>query len=262
MKRDPFEGAGEPIPMDERQEVVKALLDVSYPNRSLTITDITSFDFLRDLAFVFVEKYDVPAGVTAIRSFIFDTRFSISPILIFGLARSFSWNEEAEFASTLTLDLDFRLPDVQSQLQSIGPQNALDLIQLRASRRRIVLDAMLVDGDKRHSEYTDTQIDWLSICTVDSGDGTETPTGNQCNKWSSFANDPVWMAFKFLISEELEIRPSGKGLKEHRFWSRPVVDDVRKLGQTCPSCLGSIFTPDALHDAINDLIDRIPKSVK
>lgn len=94
---------------------------------------------------MFVGKYDVPAGVSAVRAFFHDSRLAktLPPIKLFGLAKRYGWADEAATASIQSLALDLYSEDAQMQLSGLDTRSALDLINLHRSRRKDFLDALL-----------------------------------------------------------------------------------------------------------------------
>ncbi|KAL5531186.1 hypothetical protein ACEPAG_4062 [Sanghuangporus baumii] len=228
MKRDVTESAMDPIQMDESQEVLKTFLDVCYPQFSLSISDIPSVDHLRTLAFLFIEKYDVPAGIAALQALFYDVRATskLSPISLYGLAKDLSWEVEAKMMQKATLEVDFATKSAQNQLSELKGPDVVTLTQLRKSIRDSVDKALAVDGI------------WYRKC-YESG----------CSGFlAHFPNKSKWEAVRFRIYKELEHRPSGSGLLQ-LFSGDPDFDSLSELGK-CTTCARLRFTPCQVYQQI------------
>ncbi|KAH8111709.1 hypothetical protein DFH11DRAFT_1842373 [Phellopilus nigrolimitatus] len=222
MQRDPNEKHDEPIQMDEGEDLVKALLDAIYPDRALAPSDITSFEFMHDLAVIFIEKYDVPAGM-------------------FGLAAKFGWVQETALASSATLALDMHTPDSQAQLETLNGRRILQLLSLHRDRRLIFLRDL-----KSESE----QIRWRDSVTH----------YYNCS-WQSVFGSLEWIVFLHAVSEELEKCSLGTGLKDAAFWARPDISRLWEVPCN-PACNAPVFKKDDFIKAVCEALDNLPKTIK
>ncbi|KAL5492687.1 hypothetical protein ACEPAI_4134 [Sanghuangporus weigelae] len=231
MKRDLTESAMDPIQMDESQEVLKTFLDVCYPQFSLSISDIPSVDHLRTLAFLFIEKYDVPAGTAALRALFYDVRTAskLSPISLYGLAKELSWEVEATMMQKATLDVDFATKSAQNQLSELKGPDVVTLTQLRKSICNSVDKALTIE--KKDAS-------WYGQCRVSSCPGS----------LADFPTKSIWEAVRFRIYKELGHRPSGSGLLQ-LFSGDPSFDNLSKIGK-CTRCEALIFTPCQVYQQI------------
>lgn len=239
IPRDISEGPTDPIQMDESQEIIKVFLDAFYPDRGILVSDITSFDFFRDITFIFVEKYKVPAGVTAIRNFFFDSRVlskkDISPILLYGLAKHFSWKEEAATAAAATLDINFGSPWAVEHLRLLNGKDVVDLYELRRVRRERVLDALSITYTK---ECYDRKFSWHNRCFR-----------NCKSNGEGFQNNALWVAFRSLVSQELEVNASGSGFEGRSFWAQPLAKEVSESTK-CSACMKLIVSEEQILEVI------------
>ncbi|KAL5513435.1 hypothetical protein ACEPAH_3834 [Sanghuangporus vaninii] len=237
MRRDLTESVMDPIQMDESQEVLKTFLDVCYPQFSLSISDIPSVDHLRTLAFLFIEKYDVPAGTAALRALFYDIRTTskLSPVSLYGLAKELSWEDETKMMQKATLDVDFATESAQHQLSELKGQDVVTLIQLRNSIRDSVDKSLTIEKTKHflgswYSEYMDQRPYCGAFLKTDS------------------LNESRWEVVRFRILKELENRPSGSGLLR-LFCDDPKFDNLSEIGR-CTVCKLLVFTPCQVYQQV------------
>ncbi|KAH8111714.1 hypothetical protein DFH11DRAFT_1611439 [Phellopilus nigrolimitatus] len=241
MQRDPNEKHDEPIQMDEGEDLVKVMLDIIYPDRALAPSDITSFAFMHDLAVIFIEKYDVPAGVASLRSLYHDSRSpSLPPIKMFGLAERFGWIEEADVASSATLAVDLHATDSQAQLETLTAHSALQLLNLHRKRKLALLDDL--------KSICSIRIDWKYFV-------------NHYSKccWETVLESADWIVLLHAVSEELEMCSLGTKLSDPAFWNRP---DISRLWQRpCSSgCSARLLNKDKFVKAVCNALDSLPKT--
>ncbi|KAL5536654.1 hypothetical protein ACEPAF_477 [Sanghuangporus sanghuang] len=236
MRRDLRESAMDPIQMDESQEVLKTFLDVCYPQFSLSISDIPSVDHLRILAFLFIEKYDVPAGTAALRALFYDVRTTskLSPISLYGLAKELSWEDETKMMQKATLDVDFATKSAQHQLSELKGQDVVALTQLRKSIRDSVDKALTIE---KPAHFLGS---WYGECN----DGRR-----YCRAFlADSLNKSRWEVVRFRIHKELENRPSGSGLLQ-LFSGDPSFESLSEIGK-CPACKLLVFTPCQVYQQV------------
>ena len=124
------ETPNDPINVEEKADVLAALLDIVYPSHECP--EISSLDFLRHLA-VAADKYDMPVVTGRIRSTLIHDSPRLNRLELYELTCKLGWEEEAELMARMAIEekIDICEKESEATLRRLGGGRVLDLVKLQ-----------------------------------------------------------------------------------------------------------------------------------
>lgn len=236
-----------PIVVTESAEILTAILDLVYPHRGLSLVDIISADFFKELCIVVREKYLMHGAALHLRNIFFALPQGFCALTRYAVACRLGWYYEARAISTSTLDASVFSSKSLAVLKSIDSEGIVKLLSLHVSRADRVIEGLQGIGVPIITmNYGPATIWWLDVHTVSPVCSTNRST------------DVALAGLKFFISEELKRLPSGDALRFRSFWERPIMAGVWDAVCGCGSCFMSL---DRTMAAVIRGLDRLPRSI-
>ncbi|CAL1707859.1 unnamed protein product [Somion occarium] len=224
-------GSTEIIYVDEDASTLEALLRMIC---GLPIPSLDSEEAVEPVLYA-AEKYDMPGPLSVIRACLLPRPLLTDPLKLYGLTCRYGWDVEMQAAATQTLTLNIHSPEHRPKLRKLTTDALLSLIELHHDRRHLLR--------KRLNEPPFVR---------DNGTGT-------CSNCHSLVNYNTWRELKFVIDQEMEIRPLGdtiinSGLNE---WPAARVCWEAK----CPDCHRELYDQKETIRAITQCIEQLPKTI-
>lgn len=244
-------GVARLVPLQERGEVVKLLLDLVYPDRSFLEPEKLSFDLFRDLC-IAADKYDMP-GAQHILRMTFQLGVNCYPLIAgYVLASQLDWEKERQLFSfsNKTLGINLRSPESREQLRAINSLAVWDLIELHDRRRDLLVEALdLGKWPRPEGSFT---VNWERIRTH-----TDYRRGC-CGTVSTCTQCPSWTALIYRLSEKMENISLATSLRDSGFWDREEFKLIWEL-----TCCGStkLISKEGLKNEVLRILDNLPKTV-
>ncbi|KAL5513464.1 hypothetical protein ACEPAH_3863 [Sanghuangporus vaninii] len=241
----------EPIHVQEKDDVVKDLLDAIYPNKLSFLNGPPTFEHFKDICYA-AEKYEMIGALQTMQFFFRRMIDSFPPLLSFAIASRYEWTEELRLTSIATLKLDLYSPQSVKELQFIPSGVLLKLMELHRERRNILVASLDLDLDDSCGVRS---IGWSSV-TLDR---------SSCMRPASHFTTPRWTVLKYRLSEEMERKPDGSSIREEAFWNRSEFDRIweTECSGYCRSNGGTsrIMSKDKLKAQVIRVLDNLPKTV-
>ncbi|OCB87706.1 hypothetical protein A7U60_g5232 [Sanghuangporus baumii] len=240
----------EPIHVQEKDDVIKDLLDAIYPNKLSFLDGPPTFEHFKDVCYA-AEKYEMIGALQTMQFFFRRMIDSFPPLLAFAVASRYEWTEELHLTSIATLKLDLYSPQSVKELQFIPSGVLLKLMELHRKRRNLLVASLDLDESRGvHS------IGWSSV-TLDK---------SSCTRPSSHFTTPRWTVLKYRLSEEMERKPDGSSIRGDDFWNRSEFDKIWEIECSgfCRSNGGilRIMSKDKLKAQVLQVLDDLPKTIQ
>ncbi|THH08555.1 hypothetical protein EW145_g2633 [Phellinidium pouzarii] len=236
----------ETIALQERSGVLKAILDIVYPDRTFFDSGDPTFDLFREICFA-AEKYDMPSVLQSLQLFLRATIRDHPPILAYALACRYSWTKEAELASTETLSHNIRTQDSMDQLKHASMEGAMQLIRFHFTRCDLLI-AALDFTDTRHTRAP-LVIEWPAIQS----------SRCKCVKPRSHLDMSLWTVLKYHILEKMEKSPDGAFLRNREFWDHSEFN--RLWDFVCDCSRTPMLDKNNLREEILRVLENLPKTI-
>jgi len=139
IQRVKTEDKESPIPIAEKDDVLKNIFDSIYPNVNTDFPQGLPFALLFDIA-IAADKYHFPRILTTVRRYVINVNYSVyTPLKLYKLACRFEWMEEANALSSSTLMTDLMSDKYMRVLHTIETCHVLKLFRLHRCRQDIAL---------------------------------------------------------------------------------------------------------------------------
>ncbi|KAL5492721.1 hypothetical protein ACEPAI_4168 [Sanghuangporus weigelae] len=239
----------EPIHVQEKDDVVKDLLDAIYPNKLSFLHSAPTFEHFKDICYA-AEKYEMVGALQTMQFFFRRMIDCFPPLLAFAIASRYEWTEELRLTSIATLKLDLYSPQSVKELQFIPSGVLLKLMELHRKRRNLLVTSLDLDDSRGvHS------IGWSSVILDRSS----------CTMPSSHFTTPRWTVLKYRLSEEMERKPDGSSIREGAFWNRSEFYKIWEIECSgfCRSNGGTsrIMSKDKLKAQVIRVLDNLPETI-
>ena len=219
----------EPIPMQEKAEVVAGLLNLSF---RLGMPPLDSIDTLETLLRA-AEKYEVMSAVVMIRSALTSPVLEASPLRIYGIAYERGWYKEASWASSKTLTLDLCSPESVSDLSRVDGAAIMKLMALHRKRRDLFRDRL-------------DDVDLFPYATT---------SQLVCHSCDEDVDNSPWQVMKYTLVAQLE----------HDGISLDCLDGSlleAVVDAKCTRCKRKVYNPVMLRKGLREAIKDLPEKVE
>lgn len=219
----------EPIPMQEKAEVVAGLLSLSF---RLGLPPLDSMDMLETLLCA-AEKYEVTSAIVMVRSALVSPVLEASPVRIYGIAYRHGWYKEAAWASSKTLTLDLCSPQSVSDLSRIDGAAIMKLMALHRKRRDMFRESL--DDIGTFFYATAAQL--------------------ECHSCDEDVDNSPWLLLKYELV----------GLLERGGVSMDSLDGTLLqsiVDAKCRRCKKKVYDPVLLRKCMRDTIKSLPEKVE
>lgn len=218
------------IILDERSQILGMLLRMI---TGIEFQKPESFDNLEDLLAA-AEKYDMPGPRATIRIIITTPLFLKQPLRVYAIAGRYGWEEEAKYASKLTLALSIYKDEHASALERIPASYLMRLLRLHRER---------AEKFKEH---------------ITRGEGcfgkTRCP---RCNRKT--LQTSIGYLVNLMVSE-MEQRPDGRELLARNWTKWPTYKENRSCSPPDCNATYSDFWP-GMAEEIGRCFDSLPSTI-
>ncbi|EPT04260.1 hypothetical protein FOMPIDRAFT_1046131 [Fomitopsis schrenkii] len=219
----------EPIPMQEKAEVIAGLLNLSF---RLGLPPLDSMDTLETLLRA-AEKYEVTSAVVMVRFALTSPVLEASPIRIYGIAYQRGWYKEATWASSKTLTLDLCSPESVSDLSRIDGAAVMKLMALHRKRRDVFRERL-------------DDVDLFPYATT---------SQLVCHSCDEDVDNSPWQVLKYALVAHLE--RDGISMDYLDGTLLEAVVDAK-----CTRCKRKIYNPVMLRKGLREAIKSLPEKVE
>ena len=192
-----------PIPVDDDDKTLLALLDIIYPNKTFHLDISTSFDVYKNICRS-AEKYMMLSAISTMRGLSSLALELYSPIQVYGVVTELGWEKESKVASIATLDCSLYSEKSQEHLTICGPRALLQLINLHRKRRAQLLENLSYQN--------------ISIPTTWERIRIKSEANGKCAHEGACITSSTWSGFLYRVSAEMENCPRGGRLREKAFY--------------------------------------------
>jgi len=247
---DTRECAEEPIQLTESAPILKSLLDLVYPNASLSNRDVSSVEFLQELCRA-AEKYEMSGATQCVKALFFTPIRTFPSLQTYSIACKYGWEEEARVASTATLEHSL---SSKESLEIMKSMDTLAILKLQAFHR-LRKETLLSAFDNIHFPLP-------RFGVPSTGPGLlaadlHLSNGN-CTKWSVRMNDPSIVLLRFYLGEEMEKRPSGDTIRAPQFWDRT---ELHTIWLTRCGCGSPQLNKARIMAGVLRILDSLPRTI-
>ncbi|KAF9000200.1 hypothetical protein BDQ17DRAFT_682151 [Cyathus striatus] len=222
------------IPIDSGdlavERVLKMICGLENPRWS-------SFDELES-ALSLAAKWDATGPISFIRSAITSPTFTEEPLRLYALTTRYVWQEEAEYASELTLTLNLFDEKYKSQLEQLKARDLMALLRLHRQRRDIF-----------SSRIHDMQTFSLG--------NAETAFCRHCGVHP--VNNHTWRELKSRMFLEMDRRPLGDTIYGLDMEEWP--ESVACWESKCSKCDGLNYDKLVTLRRLKECIDELPSTI-
>ena len=230
LPKDPTSSKpSEPIPMQEKADIVAGLLNLSF---RLGVPPLDSIDTLETLLRA-AEKYEVTSAVVMIRSALMSPVLDAPPIRIYGIAYERGWYKEASWASSKTLTLDLCSPKSVSDLSRVDGAAVVKLMTLHRKRRDLFRERL-------------DDVDLFPYATT---------SQLVCHSCDEDVDNSPWQVMKYTLGSQLE--RDGISLDCLDGSLLETVVDAK-----CTRCKRKVYNPVMLRKGLREAIKDLPEKVE